>query len=364
VISYYDCYIRNPSTDVINAHSLDFKHKLQVFQSHLRPLPGRIDINVNRQNLFEDSFRVISRASATELKKRLHVAFNNEKGLDYGGLAREWFYFLSHEMFNPYYCLFEYSANNTYTLQISPHSDINPEHLQYFHFVGRITGMALYHGKMLDAYFVPMFYKQMLNKDISLSDIQSIDSSFYHSMTWLLENPVEELELTFSVTVNRFGLKYQHDLIPNGKHVAVTDYNKREYVRLYTKWRATLGTSEQMNAFMKGFRDLIQLESLQIFDEKELEFLTSGLNEIDIDDLHFHTVYKGYKENDPIICWFWTILSKFNNEQRARLLIFVTGTSRVPPTGFKDLQGSEGPRKFCIEKVSCDRTSLPRSHTW
>ena len=48
--------------------------------------------------------------------------FDGEIGLDYGGVAREWFYLLSKEMFNPYYGLFEYSATDNYTLQINPNS--------------------------------------------------------------------------------------------------------------------------------------------------------------------------------------------------------------------------------------------------
>ena len=43
---------------------------------------------------------------------------SGEVGLDYGGVAREWFYLLSKEMFNPYYGLFEYSATDNYTLQV------------------------------------------------------------------------------------------------------------------------------------------------------------------------------------------------------------------------------------------------------
>lgn len=41
---------------------------------------------------------------------RLWIEFIGEKGLDYGGVQREWFFLLSREMFNPYYGLFEYSA--------------------------------------------------------------------------------------------------------------------------------------------------------------------------------------------------------------------------------------------------------------
>jgi hypothetical protein len=44
------------------------------------------------------------------LLKRLWIVFDGERGLDYGGLSREWFLILSREMFNPYYGLFEYSA--------------------------------------------------------------------------------------------------------------------------------------------------------------------------------------------------------------------------------------------------------------
>lgn len=44
--------------------------------------------------------------------------------LDYGGPSREFFFLLSRELFNPYYGLFEYSANDTYTVKISPMSTI------------------------------------------------------------------------------------------------------------------------------------------------------------------------------------------------------------------------------------------------
>lgn len=46
-------------------------------------------------------------------------------------------------------------ASDTYTLQINPNSGLcNEEHLKYFKFIGRIAGMAVYHGKLLDGRFV------------------------------------------------------------------------------------------------------------------------------------------------------------------------------------------------------------------
>ena len=53
----------------------------------------------------------------------------------------------------------------------------------------------------------------------------------------------------------------------------------------------------------------------------------------------------------------------FNNEMRSRLLQFVTGTSRVPMNGFKELYGSIGPQLFTIEQWGTP-DKLPRAHTW
>jgi len=57
-------------------------------------------------------------------------------------LHREWFFHLSHEVLNPMYCLFEYANNNNYSLQINPASSINPDHLMYFMFIGRVVAMV------------------------------------------------------------------------------------------------------------------------------------------------------------------------------------------------------------------------------
>ncbi|NXI60885.1 ITCH ligase, partial [Chloroceryle aenea] len=55
-------------------------------------------------------------------------------------------------------------------------------------------------------------------------------------------------------------------------------------------------------------------------------------------------------------------VKEIDNEKRMRLLQFVTGTCRLPVGRFADLMGSNGPQKFCIEKVGKENW-LPRSHT-
>lgn len=71
-----------------------------------------------------------------------------------------------------------------------------------------------------------------------------------------------------------------------------------------------------------------------------MEYLLCGLAEINVEDWRKHSVYAaGYKSDDDVIVWFWKAVENFDNELRARLLQFVTGTSKVPMNGFRELQG-------------------------
>lgn len=349
-------------------YSRDYKQKYEYLKSQLKKpanVPNKIDIKVRRASILEDSYRIINSVTKVELlKTKLWVEFESEAGLDYGGLAREWFYLLSKEMFNPYYGLFEYSAMDNYTLQINPYSGLcNEEHLNYFKFIGRIAGMAVYHGKLLDAFFIRPFYKMMLQKQIDLKDMESVDTEYYNSLLYIKENDPSELMLTFSVDEESFGTTSQRDLKPNGANIEVTNDNKDEYIKLVIDWRFVARVKSQMHAFLEGFGSLVPLHLLKIFDENELELLMCGIQSIDVSDWKKNTLYKGdYYANHVVVQWFWRAVLSFNNEMRSRLLQFVTGTSRVPMNGFKELYGSNGPQMFTIEKWGTT-DNFPRAHT-
>lgn len=44
---------------------------------------------------------------------------------------------------------------------------------------------ALFHGKFIDTGFSLPFYKRILNKPLSLKDLESIDPEFYNSLIWI-----------------------------------------------------------------------------------------------------------------------------------------------------------------------------------
>ncbi|XP_053268772.1 NEDD4-like E3 ubiquitin-protein ligase WWP1 isoform X3 [Pleuronectes platessa] len=348
------------------AYERSFRWKLAHFRylCQSNALPSHVKITVSRQTLFEDSFQQIMALKPYDLRRRLYVIFRGEEGLDYGGLAREWFFLLSHEVLNPMYCLFEYAGKSNYCLQINPASAINPDHLSYFCFIGRFIAMALFHGKFIDTGFSLPFYKRMLNKKLILKDLESIDPEFYNSLIWIRDNNIEEcgLEMYFSVDMEILGKITSHDLKPDGSDVLVTEENKEEYIGLMAEWRFSRGVEGQTKAFLDGFNEVVPLQWLQYFDEKELEVMLCGMQEVDLQDWQRNTVYRHYTRNSKQIIWFWQLVKEVDNEVRLRLMQFVTGTCRLPLGGFAELMGSNGPQKFCIEKVGKD-TWLPRSHT-
>ncbi|KAL0849133.1 hypothetical protein ABMA28_013482 [Loxostege sticticalis] len=351
---------------VPRAYERSFRWKLSQFRylCQSNALPSHIKITLSRQTLFEDSYHQIMRLPAYELRRRLYIIFRGEEGLDYGGVSREWFFLLSHEVLNPMYCLFEYANKNNYSLQINPASYVNPDHLLYFKFIGRFIAMALYHGRFIYSGFTMPFYKRMLNKKLTMKDIESIDPEFYNSLVWIKDNNIDEcgLEMWFSVDFEVLGQVIHHELKPSGDKERVTEVNKEQYLQLVTQWRMTRGIEEQTSAFLDGFNEVVPLEWLKYFDERELELMLCGMQEVDVDDWQRNTIYRHYTRTSKQVVWFWQFVRQMDNEKRARLLQFVTGTCRVPVGGFAELMGSNGPQRFCIEKVGKD-TWLPRSHT-
>uniref|UniRef100_A0AAX7U0U5 E3 ubiquitin-protein ligase n=1 Tax=Astatotilapia calliptera TaxID=8154 RepID=A0AAX7U0U5_ASTCA len=344
----------------------DFKAKVQYFRFWCQQLsmPQHIKITVSRKTLFEDSFQQIMSFHPQDLRRRLWIIFPGEEGLDYGGVAREWFFLLSHEVLNPMYCLFEYAGKDNYCLQINPASYINPDHLKYFKFIGRFIAMALFHGKFIDTGFSLPFYKRILNKPLGLKDLESIDPEFYNSLIWIKDNNIEEcgLEMFFSVDKEILGEVTTHELKPDGGNILVTEENKEEYIRLVAEWRLSRGVEEQTQAFFEGFNEVLPQQYLQYFDARELEVMLCGMQEIDLVDWQRNAIYRHYARTSKQIMWFWQFVKEMDNEKRMRLLQFVTGTCRLPVGGFADLMGSNGPQKFCIEKVGKENW-LPRSHT-
>ena len=83
----------------------------------------------------------------------------------------------------------------------------------------------MFHGHHIDGGFTTPFYKMLLNKTISLADIEEVDPDLHSSLSWMLDNPIGGLvgELTtFSVEHEAFGVVQSHELKKGGKDVPVS----------------------------------------------------------------------------------------------------------------------------------------------
>ncbi|KPP77428.1 E3 ubiquitin-protein ligase SMURF1-like [Scleropages formosus] len=302
----------------------DLVQKLKLLRHELslqQPQAGHCRIEVSRQEIFEESYRQVMKMRSKDLKKRLMVKFRGEEGLDYGGVARH-------------------------------------DHLSYFHFVGRIMGLAVFHGHYINGGFTLPFYKQLLGKPIQLSDLETVDPELHKSLVWILENDITAvLDHTFCVEHNSFGKFLQHELKPNVQFVCF---------RLYVNWRFMRGIEAQFLALQKGFSELIPQHLLKPFDPKELELIIGGLGKIDLNDWKANTRLKHCAADSNVVKWFWQAVECFDEDRRGRLLQFVTGSTRVPLQGFKALQGSTGsagPRLFTIHLIDANTDNLPKAHT-
>jgi len=348
--------------DVKRAHiQLKLKKEKEKYVSR-----GTSKLKIRRSHLLEDSYNQLRARTDEEVKGRMQIVFAGEEGVDAGGLTREWYQILAREIFNPNWGLFQLAPSGEACYEPNKHSSINPEHLSYFRFVGRLIGKALYDGVLLDAYFTRPIYKHLLGQPLTFEDMEGVDPDYYKNLKWMLENDIEGiLELNFSDTQNFFGETKTVDLIKNGRNVSVTNVNKLDYVNLITAFRMTDAVKDQLEAFIEGFTKVVDRDIIGVLNASELELLISGTPDIDLDDLKANTEYHGgYTPTSPQIRWFWEIVREMNLEDRARLLMFCTGTSKVPLEGFEKLRGMSGLQKFQIHKAQAnDVNQLCTAHT-
>jgi E3 ubiquitin-protein ligase HUWE1 len=342
-----------------------FSRKLHDRRTEVRVAHPSLQLSIRRDQVFLDSFKSLYYKSGNEIKYgKLNIRFIGEEGVDAGGVSREWFAAMARQMFNPDYALFNPVASDRTTFHPNTLSEVNPEHLMFFKFIGRIIGKALYENRVLDCHFSRAVYRRILGKSVSLKDMETLDLDYYKSLVWILENDITDVTFeTFSVDVDKFGVTETVDLIPNGRNIPVTEENKHEYVRHVVDYRLVTSVSGQLDNFLQGFHEIIPSELISIFNEQELELLISGLPDIDVDDWKNNTDYTNYQPTSPQIQWFWRAVRSFDKEEKAKLLQFVTGTSKVPLNGFKELEGMNGFSKFNIHRDYSNKERLPSSHT-
>lgn len=219
----------------------------------------------------------------------------------------------------------------------------------------------------MKGHMVQTFYKHLLGWPVTFLDLEHLDPAYYKSIKALMEmDDVEYACLDFTVVEDVMGIHKTVELIPNGESVDVTNKNIVQYLEAVLDYRLVGRVRNQLREMLLGFTDVIPPSLLTIFDYQELELLLCGLPHIDLEDWMNNTLYTGVfsSEENEVCQWFWETVHEMEEENKARLLQFVTGTSGVPPSGFATLQGNDGGiHKFTIHGVPLEICLYPRAHT-
>lgn len=318
-------------------------------------------LKVRRDHIIEDalvSLEMTSQDNPGDLKKQLYVEFEGEQGIDEGGVSKEFFQLVVDEIFNPDYGMFTFDETTRYCW-------FNPASFEtdaQFFLIGLVLGLAIYNNVILDVHFPMVVYRKLFGKRGTFEDLKDSHSVLAAGLQDLLDydGDVEsEMMCTFLIGyTDMFGSSFTKELKENGGKIAVTNDNRREFVELYADFILNKSVERQFKAFRRGFDMVVEDSPLKVFFRPdEVELLVSGCQDFDFDALEKSAEYdNGLSESSTLIRWFWDVVHSFTLEQKKQLLMFTTGSYKIPVGGFSKL-------KLIIAKNGPDSDRLPTAHT-
>ncbi|CAI5701124.1 unnamed protein product [Peronospora effusa] len=375
----------DPLVDFEGVLAMTWREKKRWFLKQITNLSvpytkSMFKIDVRRCAVLDDSLPQLAGRGVeiSRMQEHLNIGFIGEPALDAGGVLREWFGLVCKELFSAERGLFVTTHAEVSSYWINPESgkrvSEGQNHLQYFTFAGRLLGKSMLDGLVLEVSMSLPLLKHLLGVPITFSDLEFLDEELHKHLCWVRDNDhVDTLCVTFCIQTPSGDTV---ELKPGGANIDVTDENKIEYLSLVLRYRMLDSVAEQLTALLKGLYEVIPKSLITIFDYQELDFYLSGLPTLNVTDWQNNSrVRHAAQDNDSdgieqeleVMEWFWDVVGSFTDDQRARLLQFATGCSRVPVEGFRALTSASGiVHPFTLQMVPLGTPPLgmcPRAHT-
>ncbi|RHY38274.1 hypothetical protein DYB34_010861 [Aphanomyces astaci] len=303
---------------------------------------------------------------------RTRIELLGEAGIDAGGLQREWYTLFTQAVFEPSAGLFV--ATDSYGYTLNPSSTCRSD-LEKFRAVGRLLARSILDEQVLPFHLTVPLFKMILGTPLSMTDMLYMDKQMYTSLKFVQSTlDVDGLCLDFSVAVEGGNVV---ELVPHGQSIMVTAANQAEYVQRMLQYLLFDRIQLQLQSLLTGLFEvhmmiyrihILPQHYLIMFDHKELELVLCGVTEIDVADWKQFTVtssvLRDFEYHSMKMYWFWDILENMASPDRAKILQFATGSTRVPVQGFKGLTGSDGVLcPFSIKAIPYVRGGLPLAHS-
>lgn len=325
-----------------------------------------LHVSVRRSHILEDSFEVFE-SHEDDLKKGIRVHFIGEPGIDVGGLKKEWFLLLMRELFKPERGIFlcdEESGYSWFNIKAK-------QPLKYYKLTGVALGLALYNSTILDTNFHSVIFRKLFGAPYTFDDLKDLKPSLGKGLQQLLDYEGDDLEEVFSLnfTVPKESetgsVIGEENLIPNGCNISVTKKNRQDYVKRVIAYHLETSIRHVFEPLKQGFYKVVASNALTLFRPEEIELLIHGSDEeyFDVDALravtrynHWSPKYTTPDKDAPVVQWFWKYFKMMNFKDQRKLLMFVTGSDRIPATGIATMT-------FSITRAGGNSNRYPVSHT-
>jgi hypothetical protein len=253
----------------------------------------------------------------------LKVQFKEEKGDDGGGPSREFIAETAIDIQAPTSGLFIELPNGY--LVPAPHPQVeNPDFL--YHVVGVLLGMIVRTGVLQPFAFPPFFWRFFSKPEITVDDIFELDEE-YKRQTEFLAN-IEETEFVRQFSKMRF---VETDFLGRETELRegfVRFENISEFISCSAQFKVSL-LKGNIEAIRHGFLENLDLGNVP-------EWVTGSLLEICVCG-YPHISFKALRRvitmdeiTSNLSGLFLKVIENFSNEQRSKLLKFVTGRVRLP----------------------------------
>ncbi|XP_041115662.1 probable E3 ubiquitin-protein ligase HERC4 isoform X2 [Polyodon spathula] len=281
-------------------------------------------LHINRDTILRDTLLFLKQTNPSQYQFPLKVTFQNEPGEDVGGVQREFFSVITRELYKSAQEQFKLDEKSGLLWFISKN------HSEVYHSVGVLCGMALYNRCVADFHFPLALFKKLLKEKPTLEDLKELSPTEGGNLQKILdedEDCVEDLYLDFTIQ--------EHELVPNGKDIPVTKYNRKRYVDEYLNFVFNTSVEKQFEDFKEGFSKGCPSTMWRLFLPNELMAVLYGSHIFDWAELEKNARYDGYEPTDQTIMNFWTVFYELNEEKKKHFLAFLTGSDRVSVGGLR-----------------------------
>jgi hypothetical protein len=264
---------------------------------------------------------------------------------------REWFTTLFKSLEDDKLNLFIESETDTFSYIINPLLKRNSNNFKYFSLIGKLMAKALIDNITVNICFNKIIYKMILQEKIEINELVFINKPLYDSLENMNNSDCTDLGIYYTIDLKDYDNNiHSFDIQNDGINIPVT--NIHDYINKRIDFMTNL-----YEPFIKRIRDslfnIIPKEVIQTLTSDQLELLINGRPFIDLEDWKQFTEYREpYNINHEIIIWFWDIMYQLSQSELSNLLMFATGTSRVPLGGFEQLESNRGNiSRFTIEAI-------------